>query len=48
MTAAGYSGTPLARTMWVRDGQAGAFLALADSLAQLAEAAAFRRIELAP
>lgn len=48
MVAAGYSGTPLARKLGLKDGQAVAFVALPDGLAGLAEAAAFRRIELAP
>ncbi len=48
MAEAGYSGTPLARKLGLKDGQAVAFVALPDSLADLRDAAAFRRIELAP
>jgi hypothetical protein len=45
---AGYSGTPLARKLGLKAGQAVAFVALPDTLAHLHDAAAFRRIELAP
>ena len=48
MVQAGYSGTPLARKLGLRAGQAVAFVGLPDSLAWLHDAAAFRRIELAP
>ncbi len=48
MAAAGYSGTPLARKLGLKDGQAAAFVRLPESLAHLTEAAAFRRIETAP
>ncbi|MBC7738945.1 MAG: DUF3052 domain-containing protein [Candidatus Saccharibacteria bacterium] len=48
MAQAGYSGTPLARKLGLKDGQAVAFVALPDSLAYLHDAAGFRRIELAP
>ena len=47
MTDAGYSGTPLARKLGLKDGQAVAFVGLPDSLHHLTEAAAFRRIETA-
>ena len=46
--AAGYSGTPLARKLGLKAGQAVAFIGLPDSLAYLHDAAEFRRIELAP
>ena len=46
MTDAGYSGTPLARKLGLKDGQAVAFVGLPDSLHDLTEAAAFRRIEI--
>lgn len=42
------SGPTQARKLGLRAGQAAAFVALPESLAVLAEAAAFRRIELAP
>lgn len=42
------SGPTLARKLGLKAGQAAAFVGLPDSLALLAEAAAFRRIELAP
>ena len=45
---AGYSGTPLARKLGLKQGQAVAFVGLPDSLEGLADAAEFRRIELAP
>ena len=45
---AGYSGTPLARKLGLKQGQAVAFVGLPDSLKELADAAEFRRIELAP
>ena len=45
---AGYSGTPLARKLGLKAGQAVAFVGLPDSLGHLHDAAAFRRIELAP
>ena len=48
MAEAGYSGTPLARKLGLKDGQAVAFVALPDSLTYLHGAAGFRRIELAP
>jgi hypothetical protein len=48
MAVAGYSGTPLARKLGLKDGQAVAFVGLPDSLAHLQDAAGFRRIELAP
>ena len=48
MAEAGYSGTPLARKLGLKDGQAVAFVGLPESLAHLQDAAAFRRIELAP
>lgn len=48
MAEAGYSGTPLARKLGLKDGQAAAFVGLPESLAWLTEAAAFRRIETAP
>ena len=48
MADAGYSGTPLARKLGLKDGQAVAFVGLPESLAWLHDAAAFRRIELAP
>ncbi len=48
MADVGYSGTPLARKLGLKAGQAVAFVGLPDSLAWLHDAAAFRRIELAP
>lgn len=48
MAEAGYSGTPLARKLGLKDGQAAAFVGLPESLAYLTEAAVFRRIETAP
>lgn len=48
MAEAGYSGTPLAKKLGLKAGQAVAFVALPDSLASLTQAAAFRRIETAP
>ena len=47
METAGYSGTPLARKLGLKDGQAVAFVGLPESLTHLAKAAAFRRIERA-
>ena len=47
-SAAGYSGTPLARKLGLKGGQAVAFIGLPDNLAYLHDAAEFRRIELAP
>ena len=47
MAVAGYSGTPLARKLGLKAGQAVAFVGLPESLDFLREAAAFRRIELA-
>ncbi len=47
MADVGYSGTPLARKLGLKAGQAVAFVGLPDSLAWLHDAAAFRRIELA-
>ncbi len=44
---AGYSGTPLARKLGLRDGQAALFLDLPDSLAELATDAAFSPVERA-
>ena len=48
MADAGYSGTPLVRKLGLKDGQAVAFVGLPDSLHQLTEAAAFRRLETTP
>lgn len=48
MADAGYSGTPLAKKLGLKDGQAVAFVRLPDSLSPLKDAALFRRIELAP
>jgi hypothetical protein len=45
MAEAGYSGTPLAKKLGLKDGQAVAFVALPDSLNFLTDAAAFRRVE---
>ena len=45
---AGYSGTPLARKLGLKAGQAVAFVRLPDSLMHLHDAAEYRRIELAP
>lgn len=42
------AGTPLARKLGFKAGQAVAFVALPDSLSHLHDAAGFRRIELAP
>lgn len=44
----GYSGTPLARKLGLKAGQAVAFVGLPDSLHHLHDAAEYRRIELAP
>lgn len=48
MAEAGYSGTPLAKKLGLKDGQAVAFVRLPDSLDALRDAALYRRIELAP
>jgi hypothetical protein len=48
MTTSGYSGTPLAKKLGLKTGQAVAFVRLPESLAALKEAALYRRIELAP
>ena len=48
MADAGYSGTPLARKLGLKDGQAVAFVALPDSLHGLTEARLYRRIETTP
>lgn len=48
MAEAGYSGTPLAKKLGLKDGQAVAFVRLPDSLDTLRDAALYRRIELAP
>lgn len=48
MTTSGCSGTPLAKKLGLKDGQAVAFVRLPGSLAHLQSAALFRRIELAP
>lgn len=48
MATAGHSGTPLARKLGLKAGQAVAFVGLPDSLAPLQDAAEYRRIELAP
>jgi hypothetical protein len=48
MAQAGYSGTPLARKLGLKAGQAAAFVGLPDSLLHLHDAADYRRIELAP
>jgi hypothetical protein len=48
MADAGYSGTPLARKLGLKDGQAVAFVALPDSLHDLTEARAYGRIETTP
>ena len=45
MAEAGYSGTTLPRKLGLKDGQAVAFVALPHTLAALAEACLFRRIE---
>ena len=45
MTDAGYSGTPLAKKLGLKDGQAVAFVGLPDSLSYLKDAALYRRIE---
>lgn len=44
METAGYSGTPLARKLGLKAGQAVAFVGLPDSLGALVTAAAFRRV----
>lgn len=44
---AGYSGTPLPKKLGLKDGQAAAFVALPDSLADLTRAAAFRALDQA-
>lgn len=46
--ATGYSGTPLARKLGLKAGQAAAFVGLPESLSDLTHAAEYRRIELAP
>ena len=43
----GYSGTPLAKKLGLKDGQAVAFVGLPESLSHLKDAALFRRIETA-
>ncbi|MGV8987891.1 MAG: hypothetical protein ACOH2H_16585 [Cypionkella sp.] len=48
MAEAGFSSTPLTRKLGLKAGQAAAFVGLPDSLDFLKDAAAFRRIELAP
>jgi hypothetical protein len=48
MAEAGYSGTPLSRKLGLKDGQAVAFVGLPDSLQELTEVRAFRRIETTP
>lgn len=48
MAGAGSSAAPLAKTLGLKDGQAAAFVRLPESLSHLADAALFRRIELAP
>ena len=48
MAETGYSGTPLAKKLGLKDGQAVAFVGLPDSLSYLRDAALYRRIELAP
>lgn len=48
MAEAGYSGTPLARKLGLKAGQAVAFVGVPDSLGHLKDVALFRRIELAP
>jgi len=48
MVDAGYSGTPLARKLGLKDGQAVAFVGLPETMQFLTEAAVFRRIETAP
>ena len=47
MADVGYSGTPLARKLGLKAGQAVAFVGLPECLTYLAQAAAFRRIERA-
>ena len=44
MLDAGYSGTPLAKKLGLKPGQAAAFVALPDSLDALAQAEAFARL----
>lgn len=48
MAEAGYSGTPLAQKLGLKDGQAVAFAALPESLAYLAEARAFSFVTKVP
>jgi hypothetical protein len=48
MAEVGYSGTPLARKLGLKDGQAVAFVGLPESLAFLNDAAAFRQVERVP
>jgi hypothetical protein len=47
MAEAGYSGTPLAKKLGLKDGQAVAFVGLPEALDGLKAAALFRRIEVA-
>lgn len=47
MAEAGYSGTPLAKKLGLKDGQAVAFVALPESLEALKDARLYRRIETA-
>ena len=46
MEPAGYSGTPLARKLGLKDGQAVAFVGLPDGLVWLTTVAAFRRVDV--
>lgn len=48
MADAGYSGTPLAKKLGLKDGQAVAFVGLPETLAHLKAAALYRRIETTP
>lgn len=48
MVGAGSIAAPLAKKLGLKDGQAAAFVRLPDGLSHLADAALFRRIELAP
>ena len=48
MADIGYSGTPLARKLGLKAGQAVAFVGLPEDLSFLTEAAVYRRIETAP
>jgi len=45
MADAGYSGTPLAKKLGLKEGQAVAFVGLPDNLSHLKDAALYRRIE---